>query len=158
MPQIESHLEWCLRNKKGLVKTKPDINLAQAHLKKSEYNFSVLLLLEKQRIYDWALNVGFYAIYHCLLGILAKYGYESRNQSCTLSMLLKLIKEGKLILSKDLVLQFDTLEINPSSPTVRMERETSTYGIGTSIDLQQIKRLKGLILDIQRETIRVLGE
>jgi len=158
MPQIENHLEWCLSNKKRLVKTKPNKILAQAHLNKSEYNYSVLLLLEKQKIYDWALNVGFYAIYHCFLAILAKYGYESRNQSCTLSLLLKLIKEDKLILSKDLVLQFDTLEINPSSPTVRMERETSTYGIGTSIDLQQINKLKELILNIQRETIRVLGE
>jgi len=56
------------------------MDLAQKHVKKSEYNYGVVQTLEKLKINDWALNVGFYAIYHCFLAILAKYGYESRNK------------------------------------------------------------------------------
>lgn len=160
MPQIDEHLKWCLKDPRRLIKTKPDLNLAQKHVKKSEYNYGVVQTLEKLKIYDWALNVGFYAIYHCFLGILVKYGYESKNQSCTITVLLNLIDKKKLNLDKDFVMQFDTLdaEKNITNPTVRESREISTYGVETSIDLQQLKKIKELIIKVQRETIRVLGE
>ena len=160
MPQIDEHLKWCLKDSRRLKKTKPDLDLAQKHIKKSEYNYGIVQTLEKLKIYDWALNVGFYAIYHCFLAILAKHGYESRNQACTITVLLTLINEKKLSLDKDLVAQFDTLDVekNITNPTVREKREISTYGVETSIDLQQLKRIKKLILEAQRETIRILGE
>jgi len=160
MPQIDEHLKWCLKDPKRLIKTKPDLDLAKKHVKKSEYNYGVVQALEKLKIYDWAFNVGFYAIYHCFLAILARYGYESRNQACTTTVLLTLINEKKLNLDKDLVAQFDTLDVekNIINLTVREKREISTYGVETSIDLQQLKRIKELILEVQRETIRILGE
>ena len=160
MSQIDNHLKWCLKDSRRLVKTKPDLELAQKHLKKSEYNYNVLQMLEKLKIYDWALNVGFYAIYHCFLGILSKYGYESKNQLCTITVLLTLIEQKKLNLNRDLVLQFDTLDVekNITNPTVRMEREISTYGVETSIDMQQLKKIKELIVKVQRETIKILAE
>ena len=159
MPQIDNHLKWCLKDTRRLVKVKPDLDLAQKHVKKSEYNYGVLQTLERLKIYDWALNVGFYAIYHCFLALLAKYGYQSRNQACAITVLLALINEKKLDLEKDLVTQFDTLdaEENLASPTIRMEREVSTYGVETSIDLKQLKKIKELIIKVQRETIRILG-
>ncbi len=160
MPQIDEHLKWCLKDSKRLVKTKPDLDLAQKHVKKSEYNYGVVQTLEKLKIYDWAFNVGFYAIYHCFLAILAKYGYESRNQACTVTVLLTLINDKKLDMDKDLVTQFDTLDVekNITNPTIRESREISTYGVETSIDLQQLKKIKELILKVQREAIRILGE
>lgn len=160
MPQIDNHLKWCLKDTRRLVKVKPDLDLAQKHIKKSEYNYGVLQTLERLKIYDWALNVGFYAIYHCFLALLAKYGYQSKNQACTITVLLTLINEKKLELEKDLVTQFDTLDVeeNLASPTIRMEREVSTYGVETSIDLEQLKKIKELIIKVQRETIRILGE
>ena len=160
MPQIDNHLKWCLKDMKRLVKTKPDLELAQKHLKKSEHNYGILQTLEKLKIYDWALNVGFYAIYHCFLGILSKYGFASQNQSCTITVLLKLIDDKKLNLDKDIVLQFDTLDIdeNLTNPTVRHEREISTYGVETSIDTEQLRKIKELVLKVQRETIRILNE
>ena len=158
--QIDEHLKWCLKDPRRLIKTQPDLNLAKKHIKKSEYNYGVVQTLERLKIYDWALNIGFYAIYHCFLAILAKYGYESKNQSCTITVLLNLINESKLSLDKDLVAQFDTLDIekNITNPTVRESRELSTYGVETSIDLQQLKKIKELALKVQKETIRILGE
>src|SRR3989344_2701420 len=160
MSQIDKHLKWCLSNPKRLIKTKPNLELANKHLKKSEYNYRVLQNLEKLKINDWALNVGFYSIYHCFLAILAKYGYDSRNQACTMTVLLTLVNEKKFDFDKDLVTQFDTLDVekNITNPTVRESREISTYGVETSIDLQQLKNIKELIIKIQRETIRILKE
>ncbi len=160
MSQIDEHLKWCLKDLRRLIKTKPNIVLAQKHVKKSEYNYGVVQSLEKLKKYDWALNIGFYSIYHCFLALLAKYGYESRNQVCTITVLLTLINEKKLDLDKDLVTQFDSLDTEKDiiNPTVRESREISTYGIETSVDLQQLKRIKELIIKVQRETIRILGE
>jgi len=160
MPQIDEHLKWCLKDPRRLIKTKPDLDLAQKHIKKSEHNYSVLQTLERLKIYDWALNVGFYAAYHCFLAILAKYGYESRNQACTITILIDLINNKKLNIDKDLIAQFDALDVekNITTPTARESRELSTYGVETSIDLQQLKRMKELILKMQRETIRILEE
>ncbi|MBI3052048.1 hypothetical protein HYY74_06365 [Candidatus Woesearchaeota archaeon] len=160
MPQVDEHLKWCLRDSKRLIKTKPDLDLAQKHVKKSEYNYGVVQALERLKVYDWAFNVGFYSIYHCFLAILAKHGYESRNQACTTTVLLTLINERKLDMDKDLVTQFYTLDVerSVSSPTIRKSREISTYGVETSIDMQELKRIKELILRVQRETIRSLRE
>ncbi len=160
MPQVDEHLKWCLKDPRRLIKTQPDLSLAQKHVNKSEYNYGIVQTLERLKIYDWALNIGFYAIYHCFLAILAKYGYESKNQACTITVLLNLIDEGKLNLDKDLVAQFDTLDVekNITNPTVRESRELSTYGVETSIDLQQLKKIKELTLKVQKETIRILGE
>ena len=160
MPRVDKHLEWCLKDPRRLIKTQQDLSLAQKHVKKSEYNYGIVQTLERLKIYDWALNIGFYAIYHCFLAILAKYGYESKNQACTITVLLNLINEGKLNLDKDLVAQFDTLDVekNITNPTVRESRELSTYGVETSIDLQQLKKIKELALKVQKETIRILGE
>ncbi len=115
---------------------------------------------DRLKIYDWALNAGFYAIYHCFLAILAKYGYESRNQACTITVLLTLITEKKLEMDKDLIAQVDALDVekNITNPTARESRELSTYGVETSIDLQQLKRIKELVLKVQRETISILQE
>ena len=160
MSQIEKHLKWCLKDQRRLVKTKADLDLARKHLTKSEYNYRVMQSLEKLKNYDWAFNVGFYAIYHCFLAILAKFGYQTRNQSCTITILLTLIRERKLDLDQDLVAQFDTLDVekNVAIPTTRENREISTYGIETSIDLKELRKIKEMIVKIQKETIRILKE
>ena len=63
-------------------------------------------------------------------------------------------------MEKDLITQFDTLDVekNITNPTVRERRELSTYGVETSIDLKQLKKIKELIVKVQRETIRILGD
>lgn len=52
MSQIDKHLKWCLSDKKRLFKTKPDLELAKKHLKKSEYNYKVFQNLENKKIND----------------------------------------------------------------------------------------------------------
>lgn len=152
-------MKWCLKDPNRLVKTKPNKKLAEDHMKKSEYNAEVMKDLEKLKRYDWALNVGFYSIYHCFLAILAKYGYESKNQSCSITALLTLIDEKKIEFDKDLVLQFDTLEVDKEATksTVRESREISTYGVKTDIDTGELDKVKELIKKVQRGTIKVLG-
>lgn len=158
MAQIDTQLSWCLKDPKRLVKIKSNDEQAKKHLAKSEHNYRIMQQLEQLKIYDWSLNIGFYAVYHCFLAILAKYGYTSKNQLCTITCILSLINEKKLELDKDLVLQFDTLDVEKelTSNTIRQKREVSTYGVETSINLEELKKLKELIVKLQRETIRIV--
>ncbi len=66
----------------------------------------------------------------------------------TVTVLLRLIDEGKLDFEKDLVLRFDVFAIEGEveSATVRRDREVSTYGIETSIDLKRLEEIKQLIV------------
>ncbi len=75
-------------------------------------------------------------------------------------MLLHLIDGGKLDLDKDLVLQFDSLDLekDATNQTIRESRELSTYGIETNIDMRQLERIKQLILNVQKESIRILAQ
>ena len=159
MSQIEKHLKWCLNDENRLKRVKPNKDIAEKHLKKSEYNAQVLRDLEKLKRYDWALNVGFYAVYHCFLAILFYYGYKSKNQSCSITAILNLINEKKIDMDKNLVLQFDTLEVDKDaiSTTIRQSRELSTYGVSSSIDTKKLEEIKELIKKIQQATIQILN-
>ena len=151
-------LSWCLKDANRLIKIEPNADLAKRHIIKSKYNYSVLLDLERLKKYDWALNVGFYAIYHCLLALLAKHGYQSKNQTCTVAALLDLIGRGELNFDRELIAQFDNLDAEKSATdlTVRESRELSTYGVETNVDTLQVIKTKQLALKIQKETISVL--
>ncbi|MBI2136492.1 HEPN domain-containing protein [Candidatus Woesearchaeota archaeon] len=63
---------------------------------KAQRDLDVMELLINGKFIDWAIIASFYVRYHCLLAILAKFGYESRNQECTFALVENLILEGKL--------------------------------------------------------------
>ena len=112
MSQASKHLDWCLNKAKreieeckkqgkiikhrGLIKIKPDIIEAEKHLKKAEHNFNAIGSFQETGFSDWSISAGFYCIYHCFLAIAAKFGYESRNQECTISLIECLKEEGKI--------------------------------------------------------------
>jgi hypothetical protein len=41
---------------------------------------------------------------------------------------------------------------------VRQERELSAYGVETTVDIAQLKRIKTLVITVQRGTIKILAE
>lgn len=110
--QYYKHAEWCLNKAekeieeckkqgkrlkhRGLLKTNPNLEEAKKHLAKAEHNFLGITRFNEIDFSDWSMSAAFYCIYHCFLAIAAKFGYESGNQACTIS-LMKLLKEEKKI-------------------------------------------------------------
>jgi hypothetical protein len=110
--QCTKHVKWCLnkaekeieeckkRGKRpkhrGLLKIIPNLEEAKKHLAKAEHNLLGIIRFKEIEFSDWSMSAGFYCIYHCFLAIAAKFGYESGNQACTIS-LMKLLKEEKKI-------------------------------------------------------------
>ncbi len=155
MSHAANKVEWCLKKAKkelaekqkhrGLVETSTNRDLAYQHLAKAEHNFKAVLYFEKGGFTDWSVSAGFYCIYHCLLAALAKYGYESRNQECTLAAVEYLIEQKKLLLDKKFVealKQYNEAERHEA--TVIELREILQYGVGVQVESKELVKIKGL--------------
>src|SRR3989338_9970942 len=122
MSQASKHVDWCLRkaekeieeckrlNKKpkhrGLLKVDPDIEEARKHIGKAEHVLNATEYLIKGEYSDVSTGTLFYSMYHCFLAIAAKFGYESANQTCTISLMEYLKEEGKIDINREFIEMF----------------------------------------------------
>jgi uncharacterized protein (UPF0332 family) len=143
---------------RGLLEAEQDIEIAKKHIEKATHNLSLIDILEDQGFSDWSVNAAFYAIYHCFLAIASKFGYESRNQTCTISLIEYLKEKGKIDIDKKYIdmLKYAKVEEEKGNSIIEM-REELTYGIKVSPkDKRKIKELveecKNLI-DITKEIV-----
>src|SRR3989338_11603271 len=141
MGHAENKLKWCKDKAKkegvkhrGLREIAPDGTLAKEHLAKADHNLKAMIYLIKGGITDWAVNAPFYARYHCLLAVLAKNGYESRNQECTFAAIEVLIKEKKCAITLDQLRKIASFDEQAKKDEVIKLREEFQYGTSTILD------------------------
>lgn len=164
MSQASKHVKWCIdkankeiseceklgkrKKHRGLLELEPDIKNAKLHLRKAEHNLKAVILLEKEGFSDWSITAGFYTFYHCFLAIASKFGYESGNQSCTISLIEYLVEQGKIDIDKKYVdmLKYADSEDKKEESVIDM-REEFTYGIKISPD--NGSQIRGLVDDCQ---------
>lgn len=160
MSHEKNKLEWCLKkaereiaegNKhRGLVKTSADKEKAKKYIKKAEHYLEASLILKKG-FSDIGVSTVFYCIYHCFLAILAKFGYESRNQECTFAVIYSLIEDGKINLDKGM--------IDKISPLSRKEEEEAIIDIREKYQYEtEITLKEGLYEDIFNLAKEILGK
>ena len=114
---------------RGLVKNNPDIKIAEKHILKSEHNLNAALYLRKGSFSDWSTSAFFYSIYHCFLAILRKFGYESRNQECTIALVESLIEDKKIDLDIKFVNALKIRETDHTIHNIIEMREQFQYGV-----------------------------
>ena len=157
MPQLEKQISWCLKKgnerkkHKGIKPIKPDVDLSNEHLNKAEHNFKAMVSFQKTGFSDWSASASFYCLYHCLLGILAKHGYESRNQACTFAVAEDLINK-KMVINLSLedlkeIADLDVSEQMESSDIISI-REDFQYSIKTALDYEEYKKLHKKTTDL----------
>src|SRR3989338_1151233 len=167
MPQAENKVKWCLDKAKreieeglkhrGLVKIEADLNEAKKHIKKAEHNFKAVVILQKSGFSDWSVSAVFYTIYHCFLGIIAKFGYESRNQECTIALIEHLKQQEKIKLSFEIVEALKSVENEERHEKSAIElRENFQYGTETKIDDKHLTELKHLCQKAIEETKKII--
>lgn len=155
MSQVKNKVRWCLNKAKkeleegkshrGLIEVKLDIKEAKDHIKKAEHNLKAVEYNIKGGFSDWAISAVFYTIYHCFLGIIAKFGYESRNQECTVALIQSLKEEGKIEISKDIIDALQTMEQYKKKESNVIElREDFQYGTATVVEQNRLSELKEL--------------
>lgn len=151
MTQAENKVEWCLRKAKkeleegkkhrGLVKSISHMEEARKHIEKAEHNLRAITYFNKGGFSDWSMSAVFYCIYHCFLAIGNKFGYESRNQECTIALMRALKEENKIDIDEkfiEAVEIYDEKERQESN--VIEKREFYTYG--TRISGENIKEIQ----------------
>lgn len=143
----------------GLKEIKPNLIRSNLHLVKSLHNFEAMVNFHETGFSDWSASAAFYTLYHGLLAILAKYGYESRNQSCTFVLIEDLIinNEIKNLTVSDLKEIFDkdvTSDLEHSMKILDI-REHMQYSTKTSLVEEEFqllrKRTKELLDKIRLE-------
>lgn len=163
--QASKHLDWCLnkaerevaeckKQKKkirhrGLLKIEPDKKLALGHLQKARHNLELFRFLRKNKFSDWSITAGFYTLYHCFLAIAVKYGYESKNQTCTIALIETLQEQGKISINQDIIdfMKYDEGENNSEHSIIEL-REDYTYGVDLEVnDKEQLDRIEKLCVE-----------
>lgn len=98
--------------------------------------------MKKGNFSDISTSTIFYAIYHCLLAISVKFGYESRNQQCTFALIYSLIEDNKIKFENGLLDKIASIEIKEGSDITSVEiREQYQYGTKLSIKDDLYKEL-----------------
>ncbi len=174
MSQTSKHIEWCLKKgekeigeckksgrrlkHRGLLKTKPDIENSKKHLLKAKHNFDAITKFREIGFSDWSITAGFYCIYHCFLAITSKFGYESKNQECTISLIKNLKEENKINIDGKFIdmLKHEEIKEIHEGGIIEM-RENYTYGVDVSVEDKSkiddlVKNCKEII-DITKEII-----
>ena len=148
MGHLENKIEWCLNKAKkegskhrGLKEVSLDDEKSNKHIEKANHNLKAMLYMIEGNFLDWAVSCSFYSMYHCLLAILAKYGYESRNQECTFVAIEYLIKNKKIELDMQLIKKIASFEDNLESEDVLNLREKFQYGTEAAVDDAKINEL-----------------
>jgi uncharacterized protein (UPF0332 family) len=142
---------------RGLIKAEPDLEKAKKHITKAEHNLRAFLYFDKGGFSDWSVSAGFYCIYHCFLAIAAKFGYESRNQSCTIALIELLKENGKINIDPKFIEMLKSEDYNERHESTVIElREEYAYGITTSVERAKITKLIEAckdVLDITKELV-----
>ena len=152
MSYASNKVDWCLNKAKkevekgqkhrGLLKINEDIESAKGHITKAEHNLLAVQYFSEGGFSDWSMSAVFYCIYHCFIAIASKFGYESRNQECTIALIKYLKEEGKINLNNQFI---DSLQnyndAKRHESGIIEKRENYTYGTTISVEnKEEIKK------------------
>ncbi len=166
--EIKNKVKWCFdkaekelkygRKHRGLIRVKPDIEEAKKYIMKSEHNISAIDYFNKGGFSDWSMSVVFYSIYHCFLAILSKFGYESRNQECTIALIKNLKEERKIDFDDRFIESLESYrEYERHESNIIEKREYYTYGTSVSVeDKEEIKKSIKLCKDCLNQTKKIV--
>lgn len=140
MPIHKEKLDWCLARETRMKKVKPNDKLSQEHINKAKHNLRAADYNIKGGFSDWGVSQSYYAMYHALLGILFKFGYESKNHECTINAVEYLIDGGKISLDlKDIAFIRTTEQM--TFKDAKSLREGFQYGAETAVNEKLLNEL-----------------
>jgi uncharacterized protein (UPF0332 family) len=167
MSQVTKKVDWCLRKAekelaeegkhRGLVKINPNKELAGKHLAKAQHNLEAAYHFTKTGYSDWSPSAFFYSTYHCFLSILSKFGYETKNQECTIAAIEMLNEETKIDIDDRFIKTLKIQQGKESDQTAIELREDFQYGVKLTFEqMSEFDRLGKMckeLIDITREIV-----
>lgn len=142
MTHAKNKVDWCLKKAekelkegekhRGLIKKKPSNEKAMEYIAKANHYLEATDLLKKHGYSDISASTSFYAMYHCLLAIAMKNGYESRNQECTFALIKTLSDDGKAPFDTEFIGRLSLMD--GKEDTLTELRERYQYGVERSME------------------------
>lgn len=152
MPKTKPKLDWCLENEKRMRMISPNENLSKGHIAKAKHNLNAADYNVKGGFDDWAISQAYYAMYHGLLAILFKKGFESKNHECTINTIEYLIETEQIKFSKEDLAFIRTAE-QMTSKDAKSLREEFQYGIQINVNKailsNMLKKAKEIVEKIE---------
>lgn len=166
MSQATKKVKWCIDkaqaelkekgNHRGLIQVKPDLEKANDFVRKAEHYLKATEYLKDGNFSDISASTVFYSIYHCLLAIAEKFGYESRNQDCTFALIYSLIEDGKIDFDANVLRKIASLDAKQGEMTTVGLREKFQYGTELSLKDNLYKELVDLAKKVIEKTKEIL--
>ena len=162
--QASKQVEWCLRKAekelkesieqkkkarhRGLLKIEPNKIIALQHIDKSKHFLKGFQFLRNNDFSDLAVGAGFYSLYHCFLAIATKFGYESKNQTCTISLIKSLQEEGKISIKDEIIefMMYEEDQKNYENSVIEL-RESYTYGVDLTVKDEELNKIEKLCIE-----------
>ena len=133
-------LDWCLAKETRMKKIISNNKLSQDHINKAKHNLRAADYNIKGGFSDWGVSQSYYSMYHALLAVLFKLGYESKNHECTINAVEYLIEERKIHLDiKDIAFIRTTEQM--TTKDAKSLREEFQYGAETDVNEKLLKEL-----------------
>lgn len=135
MSDSKDRLNWCLASEKRMKKIKPSDKLSKEHIEKAKHNLKAADYNVQGHFDDWAVSQSYYAMYHALLAILFKKGFESKNHECTISTVEFLIEAKEINLSMEDISFIRTTEQMTTNDAKSLGEE---FQYGTKTDVNKV--------------------
>src|SRR3989344_3987357 len=140
MSVYKQKLDWCLAKETRMKKIISNNKLSQDHINKAKHNLRAADYNIKGGFSDWGVSQSYYSMYHALLAVLFKLGYESKNHECTINAVEYLIEERKINVDlKDIAFIRTTEQM--TSKDAKSLREEFQYGTETTVHEKLLKEL-----------------
>ena len=105
------------------------------------------------------IRAAFYTIYHCFLELIEKYGYESRNQECTIAAIEYLSEKKRIVLDQKFIRALKQYDESEHAETTIIElREQLQYGINLKSETTQLHKTKQLCKEAINAARELLAE
>ncbi len=157
MLSSKSKLDWCLANEKRMKRINPKDNLSKEHIEKAKHNLRAADYNVEGNFEDWAVSQSYYAMYHALLAILFKKGFESKNHECTINTIEFLIETKEINFDIEDLIFIRTTE-QMTAKDAKSLREEFQYGTKTSVNEVLLSELIEKSRDIVEKVEVLLSE
>lgn len=142
---LNSQIDF-FKSKKQIRKIEYNLDLIIAHFQKAKHNFEFFSLNEQKNEYsDWLIVTLYYSLYHACLSLINKKGYDSKNHSATILILIK-----EYTITIDEVNLIEELSINKQDAylysNLKEERHNASYSTGIKFNSQLISSYKLKVL------------
>ncbi len=155
MQSRKSKFGWCLASEKRMKRVEPQNKLSKEHIEKAKHNLKAADYNIEGGFSDWAVSQAYYAMYHSLLAILFKKGFESKNHECTINAVEFMIENGDVNMDLEDIAFIRTAE-QMTGKDAKSLREEFQYGVKTDVNKELLSLLIGKAKEIVEKVEIVL--